>query len=151
MERIRLDRLLTERGLARSRSEAQALIHAGDVELDGTRRLKPGQLVAADASVSLVAKPKWASRAGAKLEAALDAFGIDPAGLRQEEGHVVVGAAEIAARPRHVAGDEDSDRAGLHDAGVDAHGAGVEAPHPGRDRRLQLAGHQSGHRHRADG
>jgi 23S rRNA (cytidine1920-2'-O)/16S rRNA (cytidine1409-2'-O)-methyltransferase len=81
MERIRLDQLLTERGLARSRSEAQALIHAGDVELDGTRRLKPGQLVAADASVSLVAKPKWASRAGAKLEAALDAFGIDPAGL----------------------------------------------------------------------
>jgi 23S rRNA (cytidine1920-2'-O)/16S rRNA (cytidine1409-2'-O)-methyltransferase len=79
--RIRLDQLLTERGLARSRAEAQALIHAGDVELDGMRRLKPGQLVAQDASVSLVEKPRWASRAGAKLEAALDVFGIDPAGM----------------------------------------------------------------------
>lgn len=80
MTRIRLDQLLTERGMARSRAEAQSLIHAGDVELDGTRRLKPGQLVAADASVSLVEKPRWASRAGAKLEHALDAFGIDPNG-----------------------------------------------------------------------
>lgn len=81
MARIRLDSLLTERGLARSRAEAQARIHAGDVELDGTRRLKPGQLVASDASVTLVQKPRWASRAGHKLEAALDAFGIDPSGL----------------------------------------------------------------------
>jgi 23S rRNA (cytidine1920-2'-O)/16S rRNA (cytidine1409-2'-O)-methyltransferase len=81
MARIRLDQLLTERGLARSRAEAQALIHAGDVELDGTRRLKPGQLVASDASVTLVDKPRWASRAGHKLEAALDHFGIDPTGL----------------------------------------------------------------------
>ena len=39
MARIRLDQLLTERGLARSRAEAQALIHAGEVELDGNRRL----------------------------------------------------------------------------------------------------------------
>ena len=77
MARIRLDQLLTERGIARSRAEAQALIHAGDVELDGTRRLKPGQLVAADASVNVVDKPRWASRAGAKLEHALDAFGVD--------------------------------------------------------------------------
>ena len=81
MARIRLDQLLTERGLARSRAEAQALIHAGDVELDGMRRLKPGQLVASDVSVSLVEKPRWASRAGHKLEAALDAFAIDPSGL----------------------------------------------------------------------
>ena len=78
--RIRLDQLLVDRELARSKAEAQALIHAGDVELDGTRRLKPGQMVAADASVSLVEKPRWASRAGAKLEAALDAFAIDPTG-----------------------------------------------------------------------
>jgi len=81
MVRIRLDQLLTERGLARSRAEAQALIHAGDVELDGTRRLKPGQLVATDASVTLADKPRWASRAGHKLEAALDAFAVDPAGM----------------------------------------------------------------------
>ena len=81
MARMRLDQLLTERGLARSPAEAQSLIHAGSVDLDGTRRLKPGQLVAADASVSLVEKPRWASRAGAKLEHALDAFGIDPTGM----------------------------------------------------------------------
>ena len=57
------------------------MIHAGDVELEGNRRLKPGQLVAADASVSLVEKPRWASRAGHKLDAALDAFRIDPSDL----------------------------------------------------------------------
>jgi 23S rRNA (cytidine1920-2'-O)/16S rRNA (cytidine1409-2'-O)-methyltransferase len=81
MARLRLDQLLTARGLAGSRAEAQALIHAGDVELDGVRRLKPGQMVAEDASVTLVAKPRWASRAGGKLEAALDAFAIDPTAL----------------------------------------------------------------------
>ncbi|MCV0403655.1 MAG: TlyA family RNA methyltransferase [Chloroflexi bacterium] len=81
MVRIRLDQLLTDRGLARSRAEAQALIHAGDVEVRGERRLKPGQLVPADAEITLVEKPRWASRAGVKLERALDAFGIDPAGL----------------------------------------------------------------------
>ena len=80
MARIRLDQLLTERGLAQSRAEAQALIVSGAVELDGTRRLKPGQLVAVDASVSIAERPRWASRAGAKLEHALDAFGIDPTG-----------------------------------------------------------------------
>jgi 23S rRNA (cytidine1920-2'-O)/16S rRNA (cytidine1409-2'-O)-methyltransferase len=80
MPRVRLDQLLTDRGLVRSRAEAQALIHAGDVELEGNRRLKPGQMVGADASVSLVEKPRWASRAGVKLEHALDEFGIDPTG-----------------------------------------------------------------------
>jgi 23S rRNA (cytidine1920-2'-O)/16S rRNA (cytidine1409-2'-O)-methyltransferase len=79
--RIRLDQLLTERGLARSRAEAQALVLAGAVELDGTRRLKPGQLVTTDATVHLAERARWASRAGAKLEHALDAFAIDPAGL----------------------------------------------------------------------
>ena len=81
MARIRLDQLLTERGLAASRAQAQALIHAGGVELDGGRRLKPGQLVAVDAAISLVERPRWASRAGAKLEHALDDFGLDPSGL----------------------------------------------------------------------
>ena len=79
--RVRLDQLLTNLGLARSRAEAQALVHAGQVELAGNRQLKPGQLVEEDASVSLVERPRWASRAGAKLEAALDAFDLDPTGL----------------------------------------------------------------------
>src|SRR5574338_1204500 len=80
MSRVRLDQLLTERGLARSRAEAQSLILAGEVELDGTRRLKPGQLVSTDAQPTVLEKPRWASRAGAKLEHALDAFGIDAEG-----------------------------------------------------------------------
>lgn len=80
---MRLDQLLTERGLARSRAEAQALIVAGDVVLEGpaTRRLKAGQLVGSDAGVSIVARPRWASRAGVKLEHALEAFGVHPSGL----------------------------------------------------------------------
>ena len=81
MARLRLDQLLTERGLAASRSEAQALIHAGEVELDGNRRLKPGQMVADDAHPTVLDRPRWASRAGAKLEHALDIFGIDAGGL----------------------------------------------------------------------
>ncbi|MGZ8475390.1 MAG: TlyA family RNA methyltransferase [Candidatus Limnocylindria bacterium] len=83
MVRVRLDQLLTERGLARSPTEAQALIVAGDVVLEGaaTRRLKPGQLVDADAALSIVERPRWASRAGSKLEHALDEFGLDATGL----------------------------------------------------------------------
>src|SRR5918996_5278269 len=83
MARIRLDQLLTERGLAESRAKAQALVLAGQVELAGagTRTLKPGQLVARDALVSLVVQPRWASRAGEKLELALDAFAVDPTAL----------------------------------------------------------------------
>ncbi len=81
MARVRLDALLTARGLAASAEEAEALIHAGLVDLDGQRRLKPGQLVDRDASVTLVERPRWASRAGVKLEHALDAFGLDPAGI----------------------------------------------------------------------
>jgi 23S rRNA (cytidine1920-2'-O)/16S rRNA (cytidine1409-2'-O)-methyltransferase len=81
MTRVRLDQLLTERGLARSRAEAQSLILAGEVELDGTRRLKAGQLVSTDARPTVLEKPRWASRAGAKLEHALDAFGVAPSGL----------------------------------------------------------------------
>jgi 23S rRNA (cytidine1920-2'-O)/16S rRNA (cytidine1409-2'-O)-methyltransferase len=81
--RTRLDQLLVERGLAPSRAAAQAMLMAGEVELGGagSRTLKPGQLVAADAEVRVLARPRWASRAGAKLDAALDVFGIDPQGL----------------------------------------------------------------------
>ena len=83
MARVRLDQLLVERGLARSKAEAQAIILAGQVDLAGApnRTLKPGQPVASDAELSLVARPRWASRAGDKLDAALDAFAVDPAGI----------------------------------------------------------------------
>jgi 23S rRNA (cytidine1920-2'-O)/16S rRNA (cytidine1409-2'-O)-methyltransferase len=83
VSRTRLDQLLVERGLAPSRAAAQAMLMAGDVELAGapSRALKPGQLVAADAEVRVAGRPRWASRAGEKLEAALDAFALDPTGL----------------------------------------------------------------------
>jgi 23S rRNA (cytidine1920-2'-O)/16S rRNA (cytidine1409-2'-O)-methyltransferase len=81
--RQRLDQLLVDRGLVRSRSEAAALVLAGAVEMAGTGSgtLKPGQLVTLDAELSIRPGPRWASRAAAKLEAALDGFEIDPVGL----------------------------------------------------------------------
>ena len=83
MTRVRLDQLLVDRALASSRAAAQALIMAGEVSLAGAegRSLKPGQLVAADSELAIAARPRWASRGGDKLEAALDAFAVDPTGL----------------------------------------------------------------------
>lgn len=79
--RLRLDRLLAERGLAESRARAEALILAGRVRVPGRERPKPGMLVPADAEVEVSEPPyPWVSRGGVKLAAALDAFGIDPAG-----------------------------------------------------------------------
>jgi 23S rRNA (cytidine1920-2'-O)/16S rRNA (cytidine1409-2'-O)-methyltransferase len=81
--RVRLDQLLVDRALASSRAAAQALIMAGAVELAGAegRALKPGQMVPSDAQLAIGARPRWASRGGDKIEAALDAFAIDPTGL----------------------------------------------------------------------
>lgn len=83
MARVRLDVLLLERGLAASRAAAQAMLLAGEVEVPalGTRNLRPGTLLAADAELVIRERPRWASRAAQKLAAALDAFGIEPAGL----------------------------------------------------------------------
>ncbi len=83
MAKVRLDQLLVDRGLAASRARAQALLMAGEVELEGagSRTLKPGQLVEAASRVRVVERSRWASRAAEKLVAALDAFQIDPAGL----------------------------------------------------------------------
>jgi 23S rRNA (cytidine1920-2'-O)/16S rRNA (cytidine1409-2'-O)-methyltransferase len=83
--RQRLDQLVVERGLADSRSRAQALILAARVrtgEGDAARTdRKAGDLVDADLPIELVASEPYASRGGHKLAAALDAFAIDPAGL----------------------------------------------------------------------
>jgi 23S rRNA (cytidine1920-2'-O)/16S rRNA (cytidine1409-2'-O)-methyltransferase len=83
--RVRLDQLLVERGLAESRSRAQALVLAGKVgvgEGDAARRdRKPGDLLARDTPVAIADPEPYVSRGGHKLAAALDAFGIDPAGL----------------------------------------------------------------------
>jgi len=83
--RQRLDQLLVERGLAESRTKAQALILAGKVRVgegDAARSdLKAGDLLPADASVAVAEREPYVSRGGHKLAAALDAFEIDPADL----------------------------------------------------------------------
>jgi 23S rRNA (cytidine1920-2'-O)/16S rRNA (cytidine1409-2'-O)-methyltransferase len=83
--RRRLDQLVVELGLADSRTRAQALILAGRVRVgDGdSARLdrKPGDLVDVAAAIGLTDRKPYVSRGGHKLAAALDAFGVDPAGL----------------------------------------------------------------------
>lgn len=80
MGRIRLDRLLVERGLVESRAAAQRLIRAGEVRVADQVIDQPGTLVAPDVSVTLAARPRFVSRGGEKLEAALIGFGIDVRG-----------------------------------------------------------------------
>jgi 23S rRNA (cytidine1920-2'-O)/16S rRNA (cytidine1409-2'-O)-methyltransferase len=81
---MRLDSLLTERGLYASRSRAAAAVLAGDVHLGAGRRRaeKPGQLVDADVELGVAAPPPFVSRGGIKLANALDAFGLDVSGRR---------------------------------------------------------------------
>jgi 23S rRNA (cytidine1920-2'-O)/16S rRNA (cytidine1409-2'-O)-methyltransferase len=79
--RERLDLLLVARGLAPSRERAARLILAGAVRVDGRPVDKAGALVSAEAPLALDAGPRFVSRGGDKLAAALDAFDLDPAGL----------------------------------------------------------------------
>lgn len=80
--KIRLDALVVERGLAPSRHRARALIMAGKVSVAGTTVEKPGKEVALDAEVSVRQDEiPYVSRGGIKLGAGLDAFELDPAGL----------------------------------------------------------------------
>ena len=82
-KRVRLDQLLVERDLAPSRARAQSLILAGLVRVEGAAVDKAGKAVAPDAAVEIVAADHpWVSRGGVKLAAALDAFGVSPAGKR---------------------------------------------------------------------
>jgi len=73
--------LLVERGLAESRAQAQRLIRAGLVRVAGQVADKPGTQVVVSAEVSLQARPRFVSRGGEKLEAALVRFGLDVAGV----------------------------------------------------------------------
>jgi len=76
----RLDGLLVELGLAESRERARALILAGRVRVDGRPADKAGAAVPAGARVEVVAPLPFVSRGGIKLRAALEAFGVRPAG-----------------------------------------------------------------------
>jgi 23S rRNA (cytidine1920-2'-O)/16S rRNA (cytidine1409-2'-O)-methyltransferase len=79
--RERVDTLTVTRGLAESRSAAEAAIRAGEIYVAGQRVDKPGTMVAADASIERRRRgPGYVSRGGYKLAAALDAFAVDAAG-----------------------------------------------------------------------
>ena len=83
--RQRLDQLLVERGLAETRSRAQALILGGHVRVgEGAAARtdrKAGDLVENTIALEVEAPPPFVSRGGLKLRAALDAFGLEPVGL----------------------------------------------------------------------
>jgi 23S rRNA (cytidine1920-2'-O)/16S rRNA (cytidine1409-2'-O)-methyltransferase len=78
--RIRVDRLLVERGLFESRARAQAAVAAGRVTADEVVVKRPAHEVSADATLHAEPAHPWVSRGGVKLAAALDHFRFDPSG-----------------------------------------------------------------------
>jgi len=79
--RQRADQVLVDRGLAESRTRAQALILAGLVFSGEARVTKAGQPLAADAALEVRGRDHpWVSRGGIKLAHALETFGLDPVG-----------------------------------------------------------------------
>lgn len=77
----RLDAALVLRALCDSREQGKRLILAGEVAVNGHAVTKPGHVVKADDEIVVKTKPRYVSRGGLKLEGALAAFGIDPAGM----------------------------------------------------------------------
>ncbi len=83
MAKARVDQLLVDRGLAETRAKAQALVLAGVVYVRGQRVDKPGTALPADAELDVRDdRLPFVSRGGVKLAGALDAFALDPRGLR---------------------------------------------------------------------
>jgi 23S rRNA (cytidine1920-2'-O)/16S rRNA (cytidine1409-2'-O)-methyltransferase len=77
--KARLDILLVQRGLAPSRQRAQALLLAGQVRVDGVKVDKAGTQVASEARLEIAGETlRYASRAGLKLEGALEDFALSP-------------------------------------------------------------------------
>jgi 23S rRNA (cytidine1920-2'-O)/16S rRNA (cytidine1409-2'-O)-methyltransferase len=84
MKKERIDKLLEARGLAESRTRAQALVMAGVVLVDEKRVEKPSEAFPGNVSIRLkraTLETRYVSRGGLKLEKALEEFGIDPKGL----------------------------------------------------------------------
>jgi len=78
-DKMRLDRLLVERGFADTRAKAQAMILAGEVLVDEQKVEKCGALASVGAKLRLLGDPlKYVSRGGLKLEGALAHFQISP-------------------------------------------------------------------------
>ena len=82
MSKRRADQLLVDRGLAESRTRAQALILAGKVWSGDRRVAKAGDSMPEDAPLEVRGQDHpWVSRGGLKLDHAVQAFGLNPAGL----------------------------------------------------------------------
>ena len=78
-KKVRVDRLLVERGLAPTREKAQALVMAGCVFAGQTKAAKSGQLFAADTPLEVRGEDHpYVGRGGVKLAGALDRFAVDP-------------------------------------------------------------------------
>jgi 23S rRNA (cytidine1920-2'-O)/16S rRNA (cytidine1409-2'-O)-methyltransferase len=79
--KVRADQLLVSQGLAESRTRAQALILAGSVFAGDRRIAKAGELVAAEAALTVKGRDHpWVSRGGIKLDHGLAHFGFDVRG-----------------------------------------------------------------------
>lgn len=76
MEKIRLDLMMEDKGFAHSRSLAQKLIMAGSVRVNGQLALKPSAKVFASDKIEVISGPRFVSRGGEKLLAALEAFSL---------------------------------------------------------------------------
>jgi 23S rRNA (cytidine1920-2'-O)/16S rRNA (cytidine1409-2'-O)-methyltransferase len=81
MPKIRLDVLLLERGLAESRAKAQALVMAGQVRVNDQVVLKPATAIDPKSTLTVDHGPRFVSRGGEKLDAALESFGIEVKGM----------------------------------------------------------------------
>lgn len=81
-QKMRLDQLLAETGLAPSRARAADLVRRGAVSVDGAVATKPGQSVSPTANIVIAPTggAQYVSRSALKLLAALDAFDLSPAG-----------------------------------------------------------------------
>jgi len=80
--KTRIDQLLVDRGLAESKTRAQAYIMAGLVSVEGRKLEKPGQQVVSDLNIELKGKDHpWVSRGGLKLDHALTHFDLDVTGM----------------------------------------------------------------------
>lgn len=80
MKTERADALLVSRGLCDSREQAKRLILAGEIRSGDLILAKPSHKLPLDAPLEVKEKPRFVGRGGLKLEAALDAFRIDPTG-----------------------------------------------------------------------
>lgn len=93
---MRLDRALVERGLAVSRSQAQALVSSGAVTLNGQVAKRPAQPVDEHTEIALSEEAcPWASRAGLKLDHALTQFGLSPSGVALDLGASTGGFTDV--------------------------------------------------------